>query len=63
MEISLTIAYPISEAYREKLQTFLDSVLAQGITENRAPYIHFPRMIWGTFQGILELQRAFDRRN
>ena len=41
MEISLEFADPISEAYREKLQTFSNKILVQGFTENRPPCIWF----------------------
>ena len=62
MEIYLTFADSISEAYREKLQTFADSILAEGITENRPPSIHFPGMNEETMKGIECLQRAYFNR-
>ena len=62
MKIRLEFAYPISGAYRRKLQTFSDSVLAQGITENRPPYIDFSGMSQETFDEIRELQNEYDRR-
>ena len=62
MIIDFTFADPISEAYREKLQTFLNSVLAQGITENRPPSIRFPGMNEETFDEIDELQHVYNDR-
>ena len=62
MNIELIFAAPISEAYREKLQTFLDSVIAQGITENRPPIIWFPGRNEGTFDGIRKLRSDYDNR-
>ena len=59
----LKFADPISEAYREKLQSFIDNILAQGITENRPPYIHFPGMNLQTFDEIYKLGHAFDDRD
>ena len=56
MSILIAFADPISEAYREKLQKFADSILAQGITENRPPTIGFPGMNQETFDKIGELQ-------
>ena len=49
MIIYFRFADPISEAYREKLQTFMDNILAQGITENRPPRIQFTGMNHKTF--------------
>ena len=60
MEIDLTFADPISEAYREKLQTFSDNVLAQGITENPPPNLWFSGMNRETFSKIYELRGAFS---
>ena len=60
MEISLSFVLEISEAYREKLQTLSDSILAQGITENRPPGIWFPGMNEETDDAIEELQLAYD---
>ena len=62
MDIDLTFADSISEAYREKLQTFLDNILMQGIIENRPPRIRFPGMNEETFTGIINLQRDYDNR-
>ena len=59
MDIVLGFADPISEAYREKLQKFLDSILAQGLTENRPPRIRFNGEIWKTIDGIHKLCSAF----
>ena len=42
MGIHLSFADPVSEANRKKLQTFVENILAQEITENRPPYIRFP---------------------
>ena len=60
MEIRLTFADSISEVYREKLQTFSDAILAQGITENRPPSIEFPGMNRETFTEINNLQDDYD---
>ena len=49
--------YPISEAYREKLQTFSNNILDQGITENLPPSIRFPGMNDDTFDKIYKLRR------
>ena len=62
MTILLSFADSISEAYRQNLQTFSDSILAQGITENRPPIIRFPEMNEDTFDEIYELQYAYDYR-
>ena len=63
MQIDLTFSDPVSEAYRQKLQTFLDKILAQGLTENRAPDFYFSGMNWKTFTGIAKLQSAYDDRH
>ena len=60
MNIQIEFADSVSEAYRKKLQTFSDSILAEGITENRPPYIHFTGMNKETFKGIEKLQDAYD---
>ena len=44
MKITFTFADPISEVYRKKLQTFSDSLLAQGNSENRPPIFFFSGM-------------------
>ena len=62
MKISLEFADPISEVYREKLQTFSDNILGQGITEHRPPRISFPGMNQGTFDEIMKLDRAYEDR-
>ena len=59
MIIYFRFADPISEAYRKKLQTFSDSILAQGITENRPPIISFSGMNEETLPGIKKLQVAY----
>ena len=62
MRVSLRFANPISEAYREKLQTFLDNLLAQRITESRPPIIEFTGINNVTFDDIYELRCAYDSR-
>ena len=62
MDITLTFADPISEVYREKLETFLDNILAQGLTENRPPIIRFTGGNRETFSKIITLQCAYDYR-
>ena len=62
MKIYLYFADSISEAYREKLQTFSDNILAQGITDNRPPSIGFPGRNEEKYEEILKLQYAYDRR-
>ena len=44
MTIILRFNDSISEACKEKLQTFSDKILAQGLTANRPPRIRFPGM-------------------
>ena len=60
MEIYLTFAYPISEAYREKLQTFSDTILAKGFTKHQPPRIWFPGIKKETSTGIDKLLTAYD---
>ena len=62
MGVFFRFANPISEVYREKLQTFSDSILAKGITENRPPSIDFTGINWKTFDEIENLRDAYDRR-
>ena len=52
--------YPISETYRKKLQTFSDSILAQGITENRPPLIEFTGVNSATLNGIINIYLNYD---
>ena len=58
MAICLKFAIPISEVYRDKLQTFVDSLLALGLTENQPPSIQFPGMNSQTISGLSKLQIA-----
>ena len=62
MDIELTFADSISEVYREKLQTFSDSILALGFTENRPPCIEFTGMNKETFTRIEKLRIAHEDR-
>ena len=62
MVIYLAFADSISEAFRVKLQTFLDAIIAKGSTESRPPRINFTGMNDETFYGIKKLQRVYDRR-
>ena len=62
MEQYLEFAYPISEAYRVKLQTFADNILAKGITQNSPPVIGFTGMNQLTFSVTASRQRAYNRR-
>ena len=63
MDIYFSFADPISEAYRKKLQTILDTVITQGITENRPPYIDFPGLNEETYYEIVKLLRAYEERD
>ena len=60
MEIDFRFAGSISEAYKEKLQTFMDDVLAQGLIANRPPIILFHGMNHETFYEISLLRRDYD---
>ena len=62
MKIELMFADSISEAYREKLQTFSDNILAQGLTANRPPIIWFPENDEETYIDILKLCDDYDAR-
>ena len=63
MNISLSFVDSISDAFKEKLQTFADDVLAQGRTANRPPSICFPGMNIETFKKIimLRVRGVYDR--
>ena len=63
MKIFLSFDDPFSKAYLEKLQTFSDTILAQGITENRPPLFCFPGNNHKTFCEILDLQDDYDKRH
>ena len=63
MSIDLFFVHSISEAYKQKLQTFVDDVLAQGLTENLPPCITFPGMNRATTTGINILRRDYDLRD
>ena len=62
MDIDLFFAGSISDAYKEKLQTFMDDLIAQGLTENRPPRIRFPGMNLVTFKQMTMLRRDYDAR-
>ena len=62
MGIILAFASAISEAYRQKLLTFTNNVLAQGITENRPPIFYFTGINFKILDGIKKLQLDYDRR-
>ena len=55
MNIILRFGDSISDAYKQRLQTFVNDVLAQGITENRPPLIRFPGMNEGSYMDIQNL--------
>ena len=50
-----------TEAFTQRLQTFVDHILAQGLTENKPPSITFAGSNRGVAEGIVELRRAFDK--
>ena len=62
MNICLYFVDSISEAYQQKLQTIQDGYVAQGLTENRAPYFKFPGMNQETANKISELRREYNHR-
>ena len=55
MDIELSFVDSISEAYKQKLQTFVDNVLAQGLNENRPPDITFPGINEASYNDIQKL--------
>ena len=63
MDITLLFADSISEAYVKRLQTFVDNIIAWGVTENRPPLIWFPGMTQEKYEEIQGLRRAFVRQN
>ena len=62
MEIFLCFAGSILEVYREKLRTFMNNILTQGITQNRPPYIEFPGMNHGKFEELRKLRSEYEYR-
>ena len=63
MKIYLSFVDPISEAYREKLHTFLENILAQGITENRPPIFWFSGMNKKIYYENQKLHFAYNNRH
>ena len=59
MNITLTFTNAISDAYKDKLRTFMEDVLAQGFTANRPPSIDFPGRNQTTFDKLERLDRQF----
>ena len=59
MDINFQFVDSVSEAYKEKLQTFVAGVLAQGLTANRPPRIRFPGMSEAMLVEILMLRRHY----
>ena len=60
MAIHLLFTHLVSDAYKLKLQTFLDDVAAQGLTANRPPQIFFQGMNGETFFILERLRRDYD---
>ena len=62
MDIILGFDDSISEAYKQKLQTFVNDLIAQGITANRPPCIWFSGIIAETSDKISLLRRDYKNR-
>lgn len=60
MNIVVSFAGPISEAYRERLEKFMDKIIAQGVTENRPPIVYFPEVNRDKFEKIRELREDYS---
>ena len=59
MDISLNFAPSISETYRQRLRAFAENILAQGLTENKPPYISYPGMNEDTRKALCDLRRDY----
>ena len=59
MDISFVFVPFISEVYKQRLQTFVDGLIAQGFSTNRPPRIRFPGMYEETFFEIWELRDVY----
>ena len=62
MDIHLYFNDSISDAYKKKLQTLMEIVIAQGLTANRPPLLRFPGMNTKTFYKLYRLCGDFDAR-
>ena len=62
MNVILRFDDPISDACKEKLQTFMDDVLAQGLTANRPPQIEFSGVNGETSFKLDKLRHDYDAR-
>ena len=60
MDISLSFVYSTSEAYKEKLQKFMNDLVAEGRTANRPPDISFPGINDVSYREIQNLMNDYD---
>ena len=60
MKIYLTFTETIPEGYRQRLRTYMDQILAQGLTKNRPPCFYFEGINSETCNKIIELSRVYD---
>ena len=63
MNIELIFARSISEAYKQRLQTFMDNILVNGLAEDRPPQINFDGMNRETALEIYELRCDFEKKH
>ena len=63
MNIDIDFVDPISEAYQERLHAFMNLIVAQGLTENRAPIIRFVEANRTAVRKIVLLRYYYRFRN
>ena len=63
MDIELTFADSVSDAYQQRLQQIVDNFLSQGVSENRPPYIEFPSMENEILEKLEKLREDYEYQN
>ena len=63
MDISFICSDPISETYRQRIQTSAEQILAQGLTENKPPYVSYLGMNKDTRKSLRDLRRDYDEQH
>ena len=60
MNLSFMCNPSSSETYLPRIQASAEHVVAQGLTDNKPPYILYPGMNENTRKALLDLRRAYD---
>ena len=63
MDICFVCYVPISRIYRQRIEASAEHILAQGLTENKPPFVSYSGMNKDTQKALLDLRQAYDEQH